>query len=161
VCYWGLPSISADDPAFPKLGYWRGYVWGPMVQLTYWGLQNYQHVPAGDWLLFGRLQFALVSRCTLRRAQRGAVRLLSSTCRVGVVCVCVCVCESVCVCVCVLVCAPKATSAHFISDFCLRWYAVVSSAYRPLSRQQKRSRSRPVRTIVFLTCSVLSVSSTS
>jgi hypothetical protein len=23
-CYWGLPSISADDPAFPALGYWRG-----------------------------------------------------------------------------------------------------------------------------------------
>lgn len=21
-CYWGLPSISADDPAFPSLGYW-------------------------------------------------------------------------------------------------------------------------------------------
>ena len=21
-CYWGLPSISADDPAYPKLGYW-------------------------------------------------------------------------------------------------------------------------------------------
>ena len=33
-CYWGLPSISADDPAFPPLGYWRGYVWGPMIQLT-------------------------------------------------------------------------------------------------------------------------------
>ena len=26
-CYWGLPSISADDPTFPPLGYWRGYVW--------------------------------------------------------------------------------------------------------------------------------------
>jgi hypothetical protein len=24
-CFWGLPSISADDPAFPPLGYWRGY----------------------------------------------------------------------------------------------------------------------------------------
>lgn len=21
-CYWGLPSIAADDPAFPALGYW-------------------------------------------------------------------------------------------------------------------------------------------
>merc|ERR1711985_209679 len=30
-CYWGLPSIEADDAAFPKLGYWRGYVWGPMA----------------------------------------------------------------------------------------------------------------------------------
>ena len=43
-CYWGLPSISADDPAFPPLGYWRGYVWGPMAQLTYWSLQAYDHL---------------------------------------------------------------------------------------------------------------------
>lgn len=27
-CYWGLPSIQASDPAFPPLGYWRGYIWG-------------------------------------------------------------------------------------------------------------------------------------
>lgn len=39
-CYWGLPSISADDPAFPQLGYWRGFVWGPMALLTYWGLDH-------------------------------------------------------------------------------------------------------------------------
>merc|ERR1712232_1468234 len=45
-CYWGLPSISADDSAFPKLGYWRGYVWGPMMQLTYRGLQRYDDVPS-------------------------------------------------------------------------------------------------------------------
>lgn len=44
-CYWGLPSIQASDPAFPPLGYWRGYVWGPMAQLTYWSLQNYAHLP--------------------------------------------------------------------------------------------------------------------
>ena len=44
-CHWGLPSISADDAAFPPLGYWRGYVWGPMAQLTYWSLQQYPHVP--------------------------------------------------------------------------------------------------------------------
>lgn len=44
ACYWGLPSIQASDAAFPALGYWRGYVWGPMAQLTYWGLQNYDHV---------------------------------------------------------------------------------------------------------------------
>lgn len=25
-CYYGLPSISADDPTFPPLGYWRGSV---------------------------------------------------------------------------------------------------------------------------------------
>jgi len=45
-CYWGLPSIQYSDPAFPPLGYWRGYVWGPMAQLTYWSLQAYDHVPA-------------------------------------------------------------------------------------------------------------------
>ena len=45
-CWWGLPSIEASDPAYPPLGYWRGYVWGPMAQLTYWGLQQYDHVPA-------------------------------------------------------------------------------------------------------------------
>ena len=45
-CYWGLPSIQRGDPAFPPLGYWRGYVWGPMAQLTYWSLQAYDHVPA-------------------------------------------------------------------------------------------------------------------
>eukprot|EP01043_Picozoa_sp_COSAG02_P045531 COSAG02_NODE_4174_length_5669_cov_16.261580_4_plen_215_part_00 len=80
-CHWGLPSISASDPAFPPLGYWRGFVrrlpthpilipllydvdtltlcremlttvfrtsvqvWGPQVQLTYWALQQYPHVP--------------------------------------------------------------------------------------------------------------------
>merc|ERR1712032_409916 len=46
TCYWGLPSIDASDLAYPPLGYWRGYVWGPMAQLTYWSLQNYDHVPA-------------------------------------------------------------------------------------------------------------------
>ena len=44
-CWWGLPSIEASDPAFPH-GYWRGAVWGPMAQLTYWSLQHYDHVPA-------------------------------------------------------------------------------------------------------------------
>lgn len=46
TCYWGLPSIQASDPAFPPLGYWRGYIWGPMAQLTFWSLQEYDHVPA-------------------------------------------------------------------------------------------------------------------
>ena len=44
TCYWGLPSISADDPAFPALGYWRGYVWAPMAMLVYWALSEYLHV---------------------------------------------------------------------------------------------------------------------
>jgi len=43
-CYWGLPSIEASDPAFPPLGYWRGYVWGPMAQLVYFSLREYDHV---------------------------------------------------------------------------------------------------------------------
>ena len=46
TCYWGLPSINAADPAYPPLGYWRGFTWGPMAQLTYWALQQYDHVPA-------------------------------------------------------------------------------------------------------------------
>ena len=45
TCYWGLPSIEASDPAYPPLGYWRGYIWGPMAQLTFWSLQEYDHVP--------------------------------------------------------------------------------------------------------------------
>jgi hypothetical protein len=44
-CYWGLPSISADDPAFPAGGYWRQPVWGPMVQLSFWAFSEYAHVP--------------------------------------------------------------------------------------------------------------------
>lgn len=43
-CYWGLPSIEASDPAFPPLGYWRGYVWGPMAQLVYFSLREYDHL---------------------------------------------------------------------------------------------------------------------
>jgi len=43
-CYWGMPSIEASDEAFPPLGYWRGFVWGPMNQITYWSLQAYDHV---------------------------------------------------------------------------------------------------------------------
>eukprot|EP00729_Bicosta_minor_P013321 gene13321-31113_t len=47
-CWWGLPSISADDPSYPASGYWRGHVWGPMLQLTYWGLAapKYADLPA-------------------------------------------------------------------------------------------------------------------
>ena len=43
-CYWGLPSISADDSTYDAQGYWRGYIWGPMAQLTYWSLQQYDHL---------------------------------------------------------------------------------------------------------------------
>lgn len=44
-CWHGLPSIQRADAAYPPLGYWRGYVWGPMAMLTYWSLQAYDHVP--------------------------------------------------------------------------------------------------------------------
>ena len=44
-CYWGLPSIQRKDPAFPPLGYWRGFTWGPMAMLTYWSLARYDHLP--------------------------------------------------------------------------------------------------------------------
>ena len=45
-CYWGLPSIAADDDAYAALGYWRGFTWGPMALLTYWSLAAYDDVPA-------------------------------------------------------------------------------------------------------------------
>jgi len=44
-CYWGLPSISADDPSYKLQGYWRGFVWAPYAQLTWWSMQQYDHVP--------------------------------------------------------------------------------------------------------------------
>ncbi|VEU36710.1 unnamed protein product [Pseudo-nitzschia multistriata] len=43
VCYWGLPSVSADDPTYMVSGhwnYWRGLSWGPMSQLVYWSLKG-------------------------------------------------------------------------------------------------------------------------
>ena len=39
-CVWPMPSISASDSAFSALGYWRGYVWAPQIQITYWGLDH-------------------------------------------------------------------------------------------------------------------------
>ena len=35
-----LPSCIFPD------SYWRGFVWGPMAMLTYWGLDEYNGVPA-------------------------------------------------------------------------------------------------------------------
>jgi hypothetical protein len=43
ACYWGLPSVSFDDPAFASPGkfvYWRGNAWAPLAMLTYWGLDH-------------------------------------------------------------------------------------------------------------------------
>jgi hypothetical protein len=42
-CYFGLPSITFDDPAFATPGgfvYWRGRGWAPLALLVYWGLAN-------------------------------------------------------------------------------------------------------------------------
>eukprot|EP01084_Bolivina_argentea_P096645 173745_1 len=40
-CYYGLPSISRNDPAFKSQNYWRGLTWGPMSQLVWWSLDEY------------------------------------------------------------------------------------------------------------------------
>ena len=43
ACYWGLPSVSFDDPAFGSPGsfvYWRGNAWAPLAMLVYWGLED-------------------------------------------------------------------------------------------------------------------------
>ena len=58
-CYWGLPSIAADDPAYPPLGYWRGFVWGPMAL---------PHVGNRDRLLWAGLP-------SDPHARRGPIRL--------------------------------------------------------------------------------------
>jgi len=49
-CYWGVPSISADDPQFLVPGgtsgiYWRGETWAPQVYLVYVALSRYDHIP--------------------------------------------------------------------------------------------------------------------
>ena len=45
---WILPTISRDDPLYPKQDYWRGKVWGPVNWLVYQGLKVY------DWDLEAR-----------------------------------------------------------------------------------------------------------
>ena len=44
-CYYGMPSISADDPSYCNgkdghCGYWRGHTWGPLNTLTWWALSH-------------------------------------------------------------------------------------------------------------------------
>ena len=42
-CFWGLPSVAANDPSFmlpPSYIYWRGLSWGPHALLTYWSLEQ-------------------------------------------------------------------------------------------------------------------------
>ena len=44
-CYWGLPSISADDPVYSgTTGYWRGPSWTPQSFLVFLGLRRYSHL---------------------------------------------------------------------------------------------------------------------
>jgi hypothetical protein len=42
---WILPTISRDDPLFPRQDYWRGKVWAPVNYLVYQGLkiQEWDH----------------------------------------------------------------------------------------------------------------------
>ena len=59
-CYWGVPSISADDPKFLVPGgtsgiYWRGETWAPQAFLVYLGLQRYGPAPS-ETLLPPRLK---------------------------------------------------------------------------------------------------------
>jgi hypothetical protein len=39
---WILPTISRDDPMYPRQDYWRGKVWGPINWLVYQGLKIYE-----------------------------------------------------------------------------------------------------------------------
>lgn len=39
---WILPTISRDDPEYPKQDYWRGKVWAPVNWLVYQGLKIYE-----------------------------------------------------------------------------------------------------------------------
>ena len=45
-CKFGGSSIARGDPAFFDNDYWRGRIWGPHLQLMYWGLERYDHVPS-------------------------------------------------------------------------------------------------------------------
>jgi hypothetical protein len=42
--FWGeyvIPTVSRNDPAFPRQHYWRGKIWGPNNYLVWLGLQRY------------------------------------------------------------------------------------------------------------------------
>jgi hypothetical protein len=39
---WILPTISRDDPLYPKQHYWRGKVWAPVNWLVYQGFKIYE-----------------------------------------------------------------------------------------------------------------------
>lgn len=39
---WILPTISRDDPEYPKQHYWKGKIWAPVNWLVYQGLKIYE-----------------------------------------------------------------------------------------------------------------------
>lgn len=39
---WILPTISRDDPMYPRQDYWRGKVWGPINWLVYQGFKMHE-----------------------------------------------------------------------------------------------------------------------
>jgi hypothetical protein len=43
---YGLPSISREDVGqYDDQDYWHGRIWAPMVQLVYWGVEQYVSLP--------------------------------------------------------------------------------------------------------------------
>lgn len=45
-CKFGGNSIERQDPSFFDNNYWRGRIWGPHLQLLFWSLREYDHVPS-------------------------------------------------------------------------------------------------------------------
>lgn len=43
VGHFGMPSITKDDATYVSQDYWRGRIWGPMLQISYWALAEYSH----------------------------------------------------------------------------------------------------------------------
>ncbi|MFW5846175.1 MAG: MGH1-like glycoside hydrolase domain-containing protein, partial [Planctomycetota bacterium] len=57
---WVLPSIARNAPGFHDQRYWRGRIWGPLNQIVFWGLQEYDLPEARAWLAEGS------ARCFLK-----------------------------------------------------------------------------------------------
>jgi hypothetical protein len=75
TCYYGMPSISADDSQFLVAGgtsgiYWRGETWAPQAFLTYLGLDQYaSQVPAAAAAKAGLAKQQLALLLSVWRAQ--------------------------------------------------------------------------------------------
>ena len=83
-----LTPPQRADAGFVDNNYWRGRIWGPQVQLLYWALRRYDHVPEaraarlslveqgarlGLTLWRGSAQVRAAGGCTLREHTRGCV----------------------------------------------------------------------------------------